>query len=87
MCVCGRGVSICEHELVCAFLSSDSRIPRVKSRQTERMWKQTGSFEGDILGLSDNAKQGECVVSVFLAHCPVPVIKELLSLHCKMPCQ
>lgn len=66
--------------LVCAFLSSDSRIPWRKSTATWRTRKQTGSFEGEsgvggcTLGLSDNAKQGERVASVWLARRPVPLL-------------
>lgn len=36
--------------LVCAFLRSDSRIPRLKSTATWRTRKQTGSFEGELGG-------------------------------------
>lgn len=61
--------------LVCAFLSSDSRIPLVKSRETWRTRKQTGSFDrragGGTLGLSDNDKQWEHVASMWLACRPV----------------
>lgn len=67
--------------LVCAFLRSDSRIPRLKSTATWRTRKQTGSFEGELgggvggtLGLSDNTKQGERVASVWLARRPVPLL-------------
>lgn len=65
--------------LVCAFLRSDSRIPRLKSTATWRTRKQTGSFEeelggGGTLGLSDNTKQGERVASVWLARRPVRLL-------------